>query len=763
MDSTLKQNKNISQITNENYSSLNTISTNNTEIFSTPNKKDKFKNIFLKIIEKNNSLNLKSKYFYLWKNPQKKSNLRLIKILKFQRKKLKFDLSPEKLEEIKSPLKGKININLFKRLINKQNDKLKYFFQKWKNMKYVNKSGNYNFRKREIKKIKILPKKKSSEIFYPRKDDDLYNHIINLLNKIDKSQRKKELLSALSKIEEIDKNNILKPYNSNDSFFSEGEKNTNNLKSKIKERALNRIKNAIDKKDIKQKFFNRWKQLTTFSSKSNKSVKRLNRIIFTKKQKDPNLTDYETKSHKTYDNIINMRLQSKEEPNELNNYILRLYKAGDKTKQNNIKTTIKDILKLLQESKTQIQTPSTPYNDSSFSYSFYDVNTDRSEEDSLNNIAMKNMSKRIYKRLRAIFEKKDVKMHYFNKWKENVKFRTKKIRKRLMLNKQEKENLMKRFMTSNLFKRNIKIDTDKKNKDDKNNEISINKQLPEIENEQKSNIGNNIKDYLYNNTDFSELEENPDNDILDNTKYKKFDVINNNSAITPKKYRNSNHFRFNTDFKLDVESSFGKDNTIKRSSVTPGRYKMSFKKVFLSRSKTQNSSEKKTKNKAFANIIKKLDIKYLQKYFDIWKNIDEIQNSENESEKEEILEIIKTNDIKLENSNTEQEKDKEIKSNENEKNDEIKNKNSSLNGIYGLCFTQDFVTNKNREEYISIYGNKKSNEINDNIQPHFNDFLKSINSSIAIFNLFTYYSQFHDNKFLIKKKFLPIWKNIKTF
>ena len=761
MDSTLKQNNNISQLTNENYTSLNTISTNNTEIVSTPNKNDKFKNILLKIIEKDNSLNLKSKYFYQWKNPQKKSNLRSIKILKFQRKKLKFDLSPEKLEEIKSPLKGKININLFKRLINKQNDKLKYFFQKWKNMKYVNKSGNYNFRKREIKKIKILPKKKSSEIFYPRKDDDLYNHIINLLNKFDKSQRKKELLYVLSKIEEIEKNSILKTYNSNDSFFSEGEKNINNLKSKIKERAFNRIKNVIEKNDIKQKFFNRWKQLTTFSSKSIKSVKRLNRIIFTKKQKEPNLTDYEIQSHKTYDNIINLRLQNKEESNELNNYILRLYKAGDKTKQNYIKNMIKDILKLLQESKTQIQTPSTPYNDSSFSYSFFDVNTDRSEEDS--NISMKNMSRRIYKRLRTIFEKIDVKMHYFNKWKENVKYRTKKIRKRLMLNKQEKENLMKRFITSNLFTRNIKIDTDKKNKDEKNNEKTVNKQAPKIENEQKSNINNNVNDYLYNNTDFSELEENPDNDILNKTKFKKLDIINTNNEITPKKYRNSNHIRFNTDFKLDVESSFGKDNTVKRSSATPGRYKMSFKKVFLTRSKTQNSSEKKSKNKTLAHITKKLEIKYLKKYFDIWKKIEEMQNSENESDKEEILEIIKTNDIILENSNSEQEKDQGLKNNENEKNDEIKCKNSSLNSIYGICITQDFVKNKNKEECISIYGNKKSNEINDNIQPNFNNFLKAINSSIATFNLFTYYSQFHDNKFLIKKKFLPIWRNIKSF
>ena len=164
-----------------------------------------------------------------------------------------------------------------------------------------------------------------------------------------------------------------------------------------------------------------------------------------------------------------------------------------------------------------------------------------------------------------------------------------------------------------------------------------------------------------------------------------------------------------------------------------------------------------------AHITKKLEIKYLKKYFDIWKKIEEMQNSENESDKEEILEIIKTNDIILENSNSEQEKDKGLKNNENEKNDEIKCKNSSLNSIYGLCITQDFIKNKNKEECISIYGNKKSNEINDNIQPNFNNFLKAINSSIATFNLFTYYSQFHDNKFLIKKKFLPIWRNIKSF
>ena len=34
--------------------------------------------------------------------------------------------------------------------------------------------------------------------------------------------------------------------------------------------------------------------------------------------------------------------------------------------------------------------------------------------------------------------------------------------------------------------------------------------------------------------------------------------------------------------------------------------------------------------------------------------------------------------------------------------------------------------NKNKEEYVSIYGNEKSKEISDNIQPHFSNFLKAM-------------------------------------
>ena len=204
---------------------------------------------------------------------------------------------------------------------------------------------NYNFIKRKIQKIKIIQKKKSSEIIYPKKnDDDIYNNIIKILNKIDISQRKNELLFTLSKIEDIEKNNYLKTYNSNNSIISEEEeknvinsKNVQDYKNKIKDRVYKRIKNALEKNDIKQKYFNRWKKSTIFFSKSSKSIKRLNRINLVGKEKDLNLSDYDEKSYKTTGNVININVQNREQENELDKYIIPLYKNGDKNKQKQIK------------------------------------------------------------------------------------------------------------------------------------------------------------------------------------------------------------------------------------------------------------------------------------------------------------------------------------------------------------------------------------------------------------------------------------------
>ena len=217
---------------------------------------------------------------------------------------------------------------------------------------------------------------------------------------------------------------------------------------------------------------------------------------------------------------------------------------------------------------------------------------------------------------------------------------------------------------------------------------------------------------------------------------------------------------------------------------------MSFNKVIYHRNKTQNwesSTSKKNLNRKLKYILKIFEQKNLKKYFNIWKNIDQNSGSEEEDDKEDIieprktnhylmrelnnlpsgkkksiLEIIKTNEIKLVNSNNKNENEK-FKTIKEKNKDEIKDKKSSLNGIYSLCYTEDYTKNKNKEEYISLYGNEKSKNINQNIEPHFTDFLKAMNCSIATFNLFTFYSQFHDNKFLLKKKFLPIWKNLKSF
>ena len=753
--------KNKSEILNKsNFSSLISNSNNNSDIFLT--KRKKLQNAILRYLSNNeDSLYLKSKYFYRWKNPQNNNSLFSIQILKFKPKRLKFTStsfdSTKKNKDMRNLLKGKFVGNLLD-LYKRKNNEVKYFFEKWKNTTYINKSINYNFKK--IKKIKILPKLKSSDIIYPKSNDIIYNNIISILNKLDKSQRKKELLVLYQQIEDIERNNFLKEFKSNNSIISKDEKN---IKNKITQRALNRIKNAIQNTDIKQKYFNIWKKLTQFSNKSNKSIKRLNRIVFTRKKTEPNLNDSTIKSN-------NSMLSE----NELNDYVLSLYKKSDKNSQIHLKNVISDILRLYGENRSQINTPSTPFNDSSFSYSCYDINTERSEEESVTSTTMKkNISERMNKRLRRILERYDLKTAYFKKWKEIVKNKNKKIRKRLVLNKKEKESLMKKFISSNIFSRNKKFDInntsqDKNNNNNNNNKISISvtEKIPSKEKDSNEKLVKNLNNYLNSNEAFSELEGYADNNKDEKVKKNKLelDLLEVND-ITPKKYRNTEHSRFKTDYKIDIENSFDKKNNISRSSATPGRYKMSFNKVIYHRNKTQNwesSTSKKNLNRKLKYILKIFEQKNLKKYFNIWKNIDQNSGSEEEDDKEDILEIIKTNEIKLVKSNNKNENEK-FKTIKEKNKDEIKDKKSSLNGIYSLCYTEDYTKNKNKEEYISLYGNEKSKNINQNIEPHFTDFLKAMNCSIATFNLFTFYSQFHDNKFLLKKKFLPIWRNLKSF
>lgn len=752
--------KNKSEILNKsNFSSLISNSNNNSDIFLT--KRKKLQNAILRYLSNNeDSLYLKSKYFYRWKNPQNNNSLFSIQILKFKPKRLKFTStsfdSTKKNKDMRNLLKGKFVGNLLD-LYKRKNNEVKYFFEKWKNTTYINKSINYNFKK--IKKIKILPKLKSSDIIYPKSNDIIYNNIISILNKLDKSQRKKELLVLYQQIEDIERNNFLKEFKSNNCIISKDEKN---IKNKITQRALNRIKNAIQNTDIKQKYFNIWKKLTQFSNKSNKSIKRLNRIVFTRKKTEPNLNDSTIKSN-------NSMLSE----NELNDYVMSLYKKSDKTSQIHIKNVISDILKLYGENRSQINTPSTPFNDSSFSYSCYDINTERSEEESVTSTTMKkNISQRVNKRLRRILERYDLKMAYFKKWKEIVKNKNKKIRKRLVLNKKEKESLMKKFISSNIFSRNKKFDINNisqdKNNNNNNNKISISvtEKIPSKEKDSNEKLVKNLNNYLNSNETFTELEGYADNNKDEKDKKNKLELeLLEVNDITPKKYRNTEHSRFKTDYKIDIENSFDKKNNISRSSATPGRYKMSFNKVIYHRNKTQNwesSTSKKNLNRKLKYILKIFEQKNLKKYFNIWKNIDQNSGSEEEDDKEDILEIIKTNEIKLVNSNNKNENEK-FKTIKEKNKDEIKDKKSSLNGIYSLCYTEDYTKNKNKEEYISLYGNEKSKNINQNIEPHFTDFLKAMNCSIATFNLFTFYSQFHDNKFLLKKKFLPIWKNLKSF
>ena len=400
------------------------------------------------------------------------------------------DINIEKQKENseKNKFEKKINVELLKRLINKQNDTLKYFFLKWKKFNYLNKKSNFHINKRQVKKIKFLPKDKSPDFFQKKKSkDELYNNIINILQKYDKSQKIKILSSLLIKFDDNNKNDA------------------------------------------------------------------------------PEKTD-----------------------NDLINYLLPLYNEGDKSKKNDIKKIILEILKSLEDKKMTKSNPSTPFNDSSFSFSFADINNnDKSEEDSITNSSMKNMSIKLYKRLRDIIQKNDAKKVYFDRWKENTNLNNYKkiVIKRIILNKKEKDDIVKKIKSSKKIPRNKNIDISDPNFGDKN--------------------------------------------------YKSEEIMDNNNI-----------------------------------------------------SKTEIKPEKDNSENLTENISKK--------------------------------------------------------------------KNSSLNAIYGLCYTEDFCEKNN--ENVSLYGNEESKKISDNIQPHFKEFLKEMNMSIATFNLFSFYSQLRDDKILLKKKFFPTWR-----
>ena len=774
MDSKIIKNNRFSQISSDNYNYLNSNPINNSEVFSTKNGKiNKLKNVILKILFQNkNSLNLKSAYFNKWKNIKMKNNLRSLKILKFENKIIKFDNSlesPIKNKQSKNLLAAKIILNLLRKKSKNPVEKLKFFFERWKNLKYINKSRNIKFNKTPMNKLQILHKRKNTDISSEIKDDDIYDNIILILNKYNNEQKIKEVLTTLKMLEKIEKSETFKSFNSNDSIKSNEEKSTNNFKNKISERIYKKIKNVVDKNDIKQKYFSRWKKLTIFKKKSTKPIKRIRRIIFTKKSKDFNTIDYDIKSFKSFktmDNITNLNLINKKEENELANYILPLYQKVDKFDKSHIKDTLLKILKALEEKDEEIKSPKTPQNDSSFSFSFVDNNADKSEEDSFTNNSMRSVSKRIRKRLKNIFDDEEIKKTYFNRWKENVKLKSRKSIKRIKLNTKEKTDILKRIMTSDIFSKkekkysmneNInKVRTDNlfNNEQNKINKI-------EEKGQKNKNQIESTNDYLNIKKDSNELINNDKKEIKYSNDYEdeKNQLEKMISSAEPKKFRNSSSFAINSNF--GFESPPEKKENPFRHSTTFGVYRMSFKKVVLKRSDKSIKTliKKRAFKEIFNNIIKNKEKKSKKKYFNIWKNNDNIFNSDNsiDNENEELLEIIKTNDIKFINTS---DKKNEIKLNE-EKVDEIKSKNSSLNGIYGLCFTQDFTNYKNKEEYVSIDGNEKSKEINGNIQPLFSDFLKSMNCSIATFNLFTYYTQFHDNKFLLKKKFLPIWRRIK--
>ena len=88
----------------------------------------------------------------------------------------------------------------------------------------------------------------------------------------------------------------------------------------------------------------------------------------------------------------------------------------------------------------------------------------------------------------------------------------------------------------------------------------------------------------------------------------------------------------------------------------------------------------------------------------------------------------------------------------------IKTSNSCLDGIYGYCYTENYTYET--YEYAPIHGNIDSAEVSGTIQPYFSDFLKSMNLSVAAFNLFQFYTQLREESILIKKKYLPHWRKI---
>ena len=335
---------------------------------------------------------------------------------------------------------------------------------------------------------------------------------------------------------------------------------------------------------------------------------------------------------------------------------------------------------------------------------------------------------------------------------------------------EEKPYITKKIKTSDNFSKKEKIVSTNKNIKkvkrgeifNNNNEIIKENIIKEEEQKNKKKIENS-NDFLNIKDNFNELQ-NIDNDEIkghESNEKEKNKIEKLIKSEKPKKSRNANSFAFSSNFNFDFEPPSEKNIKDQRRSINFGVYRMNFKKVVLKKSKKNiaSSIKKRTYRKIFKHLIKNIENKSIKKYFNLWKNIDNIYDSDkySDNDDEDLLEIIKTNEIKFINRNNKQ---NNIKTNEKKVN-EKKNKKSCLNGIYGLCFTQDFINNKNKEEYVSIYGNEKSKEISDNIQPHFSNFLKAINCSIATFNLFTYYTQFHDKKFLLKKKFLPIWRKVR--
>ena len=88
----------------------------------------------------------------------------------------------------------------------------------------------------------------------------------------------------------------------------------------------------------------------------------------------------------------------------------------------------------------------------------------------------------------------------------------------------------------------------------------------------------------------------------------------------------------------------------------------------------------------------------------------------------------------------------------------VQSRDTCLDGIYGYCYTEHFTYES--YEYAPIHGNIDSGDVSCTVQPLFSDFLKSMNLSVAAFNLFTFYSQLREERVLIKKKYLPRWRRV---